>query len=511
MEQRMSQLALGIWVLGCLVLLVLSLRVTDGMLVYTLDDPYIHLAVAQEMLAGGYGVNAGELASPSSSILYPFLLLIGLLTGLASLTPFVTAMIGQGVAVWLLGRVAAPFLGRLPVWGAGLVLAGLILTLNGYALPFTGLEHSWHVAASMLVLIGLWHRARGEPVPWLVAALVICALLRFEGFALVGMVVICLTLIGERRTAIIAAALTGGLLLAFMTAMYLLDLPLLPSSVMVKSPASAAVVDADYFDFLRLLWSNATNALTHRWGIAFALGTVFGLGVALFPSVPKPARVVGLAMAGALAAHLLIGRYGWFGRYQVYGCAILVTGAFLILQSLRAHWLFAVPLVAVAAVLARGYVYNVTHTPRASQGIYEQHYQMHRFATEYFPYPVAANDIGYLSYNNETYVLDLWGLASDAARRLRLEEGMSAQGLSDLVQDQGAIYAMIYPVAFAPHIPPEWCHVATLETSKVTAAFGEVAFYAIDPAYEPEMRAALAEFAPSLPEGATLSLHVCEA
>lgn len=41
---------------------------------YTLDDPYIHLSLAENLLRGHYGVNLDEVASPSSSILYPFLL-----------------------------------------------------------------------------------------------------------------------------------------------------------------------------------------------------------------------------------------------------------------------------------------------------------------------------------------------------------------------------------------------------------------------------------------------------
>jgi len=38
---------------------------------YSLDDPYIHLALAENMARGHFGVNLGEASNPSSSIIWP--------------------------------------------------------------------------------------------------------------------------------------------------------------------------------------------------------------------------------------------------------------------------------------------------------------------------------------------------------------------------------------------------------------------------------------------------------
>ena len=46
----------------------------DGHFVYSLDDAYIHLSLAEKIAGGTYGLNAGEASAPSSSILWPFLL-----------------------------------------------------------------------------------------------------------------------------------------------------------------------------------------------------------------------------------------------------------------------------------------------------------------------------------------------------------------------------------------------------------------------------------------------------
>ena len=46
-------------------LLVLHIRhACDGHFVYAIDDPYIHLALAQNLAHGHYGINPGEASSP---------------------------------------------------------------------------------------------------------------------------------------------------------------------------------------------------------------------------------------------------------------------------------------------------------------------------------------------------------------------------------------------------------------------------------------------------------------
>ncbi|MBL6455010.1 hypothetical protein JMJ55_06720 [Belnapia sp. T6] len=65
-------------ILGCIAMVAAalssgSLPRNHGQFAYTLDARYTHLALAEPILQGTYGLNEGEPASPSSSILYPFL------------------------------------------------------------------------------------------------------------------------------------------------------------------------------------------------------------------------------------------------------------------------------------------------------------------------------------------------------------------------------------------------------------------------------------------------------
>ena len=60
--------------IGIIFDLAAILTLNAGHLVYTLDDAYIHLALAENIWNGHYGVNANEFSAPSSSILWPFIL-----------------------------------------------------------------------------------------------------------------------------------------------------------------------------------------------------------------------------------------------------------------------------------------------------------------------------------------------------------------------------------------------------------------------------------------------------
>ena len=54
--------------------IITILLLNSGLMVYNIDDAYIHLALAENIIRGHYGVNLGEFSSPSSSILWPFIL-----------------------------------------------------------------------------------------------------------------------------------------------------------------------------------------------------------------------------------------------------------------------------------------------------------------------------------------------------------------------------------------------------------------------------------------------------
>ena len=87
-----------------LLLIVVAVRLqllmagTGGVLVYALDDAYIHLAMARNFAEhGSWGINPDGFANTTSSLLWTLLLSLGPRMGLEVCTPLVVGVL-SGVA-----------------------------------------------------------------------------------------------------------------------------------------------------------------------------------------------------------------------------------------------------------------------------------------------------------------------------------------------------------------------------------------------------------------------------
>ncbi len=501
------------------VLVFVSLARTDGFLVYSLDDPYIHLSLAETILQGGYGVNQGEYASPSSSIIYPFLLAGALVIGPDNWMPLALNVIPMLAASWILAgvywRYAVDTSVQSSVMVAIFALPFLIYSLNMVALPMTGMEHPLHVLASLWIMIGVIAIAHGHGASWmLLGGIVLAPLVRFEGLALSLAALVALVACGHVRQALFAGGMLAVLLAIYVVFMTNLGLPVLPSSVMSKSAIAETAVDNGFAGLLTTFKDTIWLGIARRAGglllIAFALITLALSGT----STSREGTVIGMVAGFAIFAHLLAGDYGWFGRYEIYVVSVaLVALIYLYGPWLRTEtdriWFRIIGTAALILAVAVPYLRVQNDSANASENIFAQQYQMHRFSTEFFPYPVAINDLGYVSYQNDIHVLDLWGLGSEEARKTNRRGSFEVDAIRSLTSQSASIYAMIYQKLFNEAVPPEWCRIATLNTPKVTAASGEVDFYLIALDQEAEMQAALAAFAPTLPDVASLDVYDC--
>lgn len=154
------------------------------------------------------------------------------------------------------------------------------------------------------------------------------------------------------------------------------------------------------------------------------------------------------------------------------------------------------------------YLRGTLLSPRAGLGIYDQQYQMRRFVVDYYRRPVAVNDLGWVSYRNPNYVLDLWGLASEAARKKRLLDPTPGWP-ETLTRAHEVGLAIIYETWFEGAIPAIWQPLARLEGAHhlVIGGGNFVTFYATSPAAAPAALDALHRFSATLPANvATLTV-----
>lgn len=224
--------------------LIAILFENGGYFAYSLDAPYVHLSLAEQICAGHYGINAGENVAPSSSILYPFLPSLLSYAGFGQYSALAVCFASTLAIGWLFCRLADE--ARIPfrrLSRPALLVASLaaILSLNLIGLEFTGLEHSLHTALALGSLLGCVRFVRRGRVDWWwLACVVIQPLVRFEAVALLAIEVAILLVYCRYWHAMGVAAACVILIGGFAYYLDTLGLSLLPNSVLERSSILAA-------------------------------------------------------------------------------------------------------------------------------------------------------------------------------------------------------------------------------------------------------------------------------
>ena len=479
------------------------LRACGGAFTYALDDPYIHLALSERIRQGTYGINPGEPASPSSSIVWPFLLTPFSSFPWYAYAPLLLNLLFGAVSAWMAGDTVEQVANRTGRTGIVVTLSAVLIVFgaNLTGLPFVGLEHSLQVLLCILVAraVCLWMNG-SEIRPGYIVAAALGPMVRYECFLVVGALAILLWVAQRRRAAItlVAASLAGPI--AFSLYLHHLGLPPLPASVMVKA---------------HMYGMEQTHGLW--WKLKHAKESVVLLALVLVDAALLAGQLANrrdgawtrttAALAGALlvgGVHLLRGPMGWFFRYEDYAVAymLLITLAVLFqLRSSRANLLILGCALGSAVVYSGGTLL----APRAAREIHLQQYQMHRFVTDFYHGNFAVNDIGWTSFqlSPHQYVLDLFGLGSQEAQRHPARE---PAWLDEVARRHHVGLVMIYPRWFPQGLPKDWTPVARLCMARPVLIEGApvVNFYSTPEADRNELNAALRSFSATLPQGSRL-------
>jgi hypothetical protein len=371
-------------------------------------------------------------------------------------------------------------------------------------LTFMGMEHSAQVLAALLTVLGLAGEARTGRCPtWLPVVLVAGPLIRYENAALSVPAILLLAWRGRLRTAALTGVLLGVTIGAFSAWLHAQGLGWLPTSVVAKSPPIAQAT-------LGALLRNVSIGFAERQSVPLALLGLASLVAALDPRLARPQRGLGVWGVAVTVAHFLVGRFGWYHRYEVYAWATLLALNMVLHGHLLARvleWRRPVGLAlltAAALVVAFPYWHALYTLPLASNNIHEQQHQMHRFAVDFWKAPVAVNDLGWVSFRNDHYVLDLWGLASRQALEKRRADD-AGDWMTDLCRSRDVRVAMIYERWLAD-VPTTWIPLADMPLSRnrISVAKTSVTFFALDTETRDHALPLLEAFEADLPRGVKL-------
>ena len=263
---------------------------------------------------------------------------------------------------------------------------------------------------------------------------------------------------------------------------------------------------------IKVIVKNLRESLNNPRGVVLAFGLLSLVSFVSFTKQNYHKKLLAAVTSFAIAMHLIAGKYGWYHRYEIYIWAFSVfiflylisniISDFLAGEERKANLLKIIMLVGLGVLLTCfEYIRGLTTLPVASNNIYEQQYQMHRFAVNYYGKPVAVNDLGYVSYKNNNYVLGIRGLGSiDAFRYSRKEP--STEWMNKLAGSHGVELVMVYSNWFHNH-PDTWIKIGDLRLGKpkITPAEDTVAFYALNDQAYSEALAKLGSFVETLPTG----------
>jgi len=505
-----------------------------GALVYGLDDAYIHLAIAANLVEHGtWGVNAGEFSSTSSSLAWPLVLAaLRAVTGIGEHGPMIVSAV---LVVVILVRADAMLARRtdLPPWVRAVALGALFAVTPMPELVFNGMEHLLHVWLTLELLdrASLWlaaeeaGRGRRDAVVLVVIALLITTV-RYEAAFQVGIVA---ALLAIRRSWGLAAAVAVAGALPLVTYGILATSqgwPFLPTGLLLKT----AVLEETAGEAIRRM----INEFAAKIPGALPLVAAIAAGLIVFAlrspagSERRPDRraqaglYAWLVFALASIPHLVLANLGNLFRYEayLYAAAVFATAQpawravrYLArrLDGLSHRWVRVTLLVVALGLpgftLVQRAGGSLLAAPLTSLDIHRQQIQMARFVERYYPQgPVAINDIGTISYFTDAQVLDIVGLASREVTGYHLAHDDFAPQIGSLAQAQGVRVALVYePWLGDP--PLGWTEVATWTVpEKIVLGWPEVTFYAVAPGERDRLLQALYEFRGELPAGVEFEL-----
>lgn len=482
MTATRDRTALAVWAVVAAVVAAMLARIVarNGEIVFPLDDPFLHLAIARHLAEDGvYGVTREAFSAASSSIVWPWLLAgIDRVAGDHRITPILLNLAAAGALLVHVGR-------RAPGWAIALVAVAAPLA----PMIVLGMEHVAHAWISVLLLsAGVVRRderhERGrEREPRRLAVLALLAALatslRYESLALVGILGVGLLIRRQLGAALLlgVAGLVPPSLFAVFAHAH--GAPLLPTSVLLKAHAGGA---------LAVLVGNVREA-PHLIAWLVALLLVSAAMRTATTEAQREARDLALVAAAVVAAHLAFGRVGWFYRYEMYAvvaAAYAVGRAAPHVASLHPGASRAVAAVVIAVLLVlplkRAASAHLA-TVAAAGNIHDQQLHTAHFLQRFFAgEKVAVNDAGAVGYLHDGPMVDLLGLADldvARARGFAIDHALTREQVASL--SAGAKVAVVYDQWFEGAIPAPWIKVATWTIGgNRVCAFPDVAVYSTD-------------------------------
>ena len=502
------------------------LHYTHGVFMYTYDDTFIHLKIAQNFIhKGNWGINGNDFASASSSPLYTLILAIASIFSDSVMVPFVVNCIA-GIAtivalqLWLQKELSTFF-------GQSTIVSLTILITPLPLLIVSGMEHTLQCLFSFLFIFYFsdWLESakniRGKKLPLKIFVFAIAAAtIRYEGLFLIAIAAVLLLAHKKFFQAFLLGFVASLPVILFGLISLSKGNYFLPNSVLVKSGSFGysnplQVLYGVVFDRLVLVRNGTPSLVTQRLLIAIPLLYL------IFRKYLKPSYFFILVfLFFATVLQLSFAATGYMYRYEAYlfFCFTIILpllffkyGNYIfdtftstiskIMAGALAFFLLFPVVIRSASALEKG--------TQASINIYDQQYQMAMFTKKYYNHStVAINDIGAVSFYTQANIIDLWGLANIEVTKSKKNHYWTPQFLDSLSRQKRVDYAMIYDVWFSDSLTKRWNKVATWQIqNNVVSGDNTVSFYSLDASQKNVLAEKLKSFEAQLPKSVVVQYY----
>lgn len=500
-----------------------SITINRGIFTYVLDDPYIHMAMAKNLILHGvWGVDKYGFTSSSSSPLWIIVLSLAyFLFGVNLFIPFILNVMFATIFIFIAYSIFRYYKMQ-PMYNL-IFLLFLIFFTPIPALAFTGMEHILQIVIIVLfTFIGVKMLCEDKSnnlkyimLP-ILAALVVAV--RYEDLIIVLIIAAMFFIKREfwKSLSILGASIVPVFAYGIYSTMN--GWFFLPNSLITKTIFVEAKTQAFSLNGITLLMNNFLNIQN----LFIFIPLILAIGLLIFRFREKKRlwnaqNILLITFIGTATLHMIAARTGWFYRYEAYLIALgILTIAIGINEYLPAvpKWdkklisknltLIIIIFVLFVSLAGRGYC-SFNEVPKATHNIYDQQYQMSLFIQKYYKGDaVSLNDVGAVNYATDIKSVDLLGLSGLNVSKEILKENYTIKDIDNITRQNHVkviiVYEDLYKKYLTGGIPSDWVKIGQWKiNNRITCFMDTVSFYAIDPQDAENLTKNLKEFSSQLP------------
>ncbi len=509
--------------------LFVSLKLTNGDFVYALDDAYIHMSMAKNLVNNGHwATNQIDFASATSSPLWVLVIAaVYFVFGVSTIAPFVLNLLFGILSIIIFYTILKRY--EVNAYSVPFLLAFIFITPLP-AMLFSGMEHSAQIAFAVLFIFpAVKFISNGDInyrsiIPFLLIT-VLFAAFRYEDLILTTLICFLLFARGKRLFAVLIFVVSLLPLGVYGIISISHGWLFLPNTLLLKSTPP----DFSAVGFVRFSFKAFTNITEpHIFVILLIIILLYAVNFKRLKNFWDEKQILLFVTALTIIINMSLIEYhqnGAFYRYEAYlmalGIAVICISIYEFLpdiisffrsknNKLSKYPVIIFLIIVISPLFVR--VFTVFGIPHAALEYHNQQYQMAQFVKLYAKdMNVGLNDIGMVNYYSDNKVIDLWGVSDMEVAKQRLNGSYNTATLNELAKKENMRLVICYEQWFDEYggLPASWKKLAEWTMNDYNFFLGNstVSIYSVKQEDEYYLKEKLKEYSEKLPKSVSCVIY----